>query len=495
MSVRRLCTRGYSAWLTVQLLAVCLSFPAYGAREIDRLVRPSAVAFDSAGRILITDWERRELLRYDSDDGGVEVFGDAGDLQLKLPLGLGLGPDDTIYVADAGLRTVLSFDAAGRYLGAFGSAENLTNPADVAVSPDGSRLFVADSRAHRIVAIDRASGEVASSFGLEGEGPGEFRFPTSLAFGSDERLYVADQENSRIQIFSPEGEFLEEFGGAATGMKTLDKPRDVAFDESGAIYVADFGHETVHVFNPDLSSRGRIGERGRGKGRFRGVSGVAVRGESLAVVDEQGGRLHLLRALPGLRAAEPKPLPAAVEVLSPQPEAAPGTTAIEVAAPGAPTEIPEAPTIAAPEAMAEEAEPAEIAPEATTPEAIAPLFEPPVEPDSDAVLAAVEAWAAAWSSQDAERYLSFYSARFVPEGGLSRRDWEQQRGERLERPRFIRVLVESPRVVSLGRETARVSFLQTYASDRFSDRVRKTLDLVLEGGEWRIERERVGEAL
>jgi hypothetical protein len=65
------------------------------------------------------------------------------------------------------------------------------------------------------------------------------------------------------------------------------------------------------------------------------------------------------------------------------------------------------------------------------------------------------------------------------------------RRQRVAAPSFIEVEID-PATMTV-RETvpdeASVTFTQRYRSDRFSDTVEKTLDLVREAGAWRIRRE------
>jgi tetratricopeptide (TPR) repeat protein len=122
----------------------------------------------------------------------------------------------------------------------------------------------------------------------------------------------------------------------------------------------------------------------------------------------------------------------------------------------------------------------------------APTPLPPTAADNPAaapVVDAVKAWAAAWASRDVDGYLASYSSGFQPEGGLSRSDWEAQRRTRISAAKKITVKVLSP-LVSLPDEThARVKFVQDYTSDSFSDRTSKTLELINEGGSWKITSE------
>ncbi|MFQ5349299.1 MAG: hypothetical protein ACE5EG_02520, partial [Thermoanaerobaculia bacterium] len=205
----------------------------------DRLRKPYAVAFDGRGRILVTDWGTAAIIRYDRDEGKMDVLGTRGALRLKQPLGISVGPDDSIFVADPGLGRVVRFDPEGKLLAAYGREGDLVNPVDAVVAPDGERLFVADSKAHRILVFDLATGDIRASFGEKGSAEGQFAFPTSLAFGPAENLYVVDQINGRVQVFDGQGDFLDTFGELGVGFGAFARPKGVAVDEVGLIYVTD----------------------------------------------------------------------------------------------------------------------------------------------------------------------------------------------------------------------------------------------------------------
>lgn len=99
-------------------------------------------------------------------------------------------------------------------------------------------------------------------------------------------------------------------------------------------------------------------------------------------------------------------------------------------------------------------------------------------------------WAAAWASQDVDRYLAFYAPEFVPESGVSRATWARQRNDRLTRPEFIRIDVEGIQVLDEEGQSPRTVFTQTYTSDTFSDQVTKSLTWIRREGTWRIVTER-----
>jgi ketosteroid isomerase-like protein len=118
----------------------------------------------------------------------------------------------------------------------------------------------------------------------------------------------------------------------------------------------------------------------------------------------------------------------------------------------------------------------------------------PAKPDAserDEVLAQVNGWAKAWTAQNVESYLGYYSQQFEPPKGLSRKAWADERRARIEGKGRIRVEVGSPEVVVNGN-TAKVTFRQTYESDRLTARSRKTLVLIKNGGKWQIKQESSG---
>ena len=86
-------------------------------------------------------------------------------------------------------------------------------------------------------------GEFLAAWGSSGLDPGQFRVPTSIAIDIDGNFYVAEVDNSRVQIFSPEGEYISEL---APGV--LSSPHGLAFDSNGDLYVGDTGNGLVRKF-------------------------------------------------------------------------------------------------------------------------------------------------------------------------------------------------------------------------------------------------------
>ncbi len=261
----------------------------------DWLKRPFAVIFDHHGRIIVSDSGLGALFRFDLNGKRLDVFGTTGGFRLKNPMGLALASDGVIFVADVGLKKVVSFDAEGNVKQSYGKEGELVNPTDVAVSPDGSKIYVADSKAHKIVVFDRNSGALLTTFGGRGEKEGEFGFPTSLAFSATGELIVVDQLNARVQVFTPTGEYLTHFGGRGVAYGNFVRPKDVAVSEDGLLYVTDAAFSNVQIFNSELQLLTFVGEAGTQPGQFRNAGGVATFKDEFAVVDQLGARVEVFR--------------------------------------------------------------------------------------------------------------------------------------------------------------------------------------------------------
>jgi len=180
-------------------------------------------------------------------------------------------------------------------------------------------------------------------------------------------------------------------------------------------------------------------------------------------------------------AAKAAPAPVPVQAPAPAPAAAPAKPAPAPAVVVAPVAAPAAAPVPAKEPV--KAAPKEPATEPTKAVAMG---------DEDAVIKAVERWAAAWSNNDVDAYLSRYAANFKTPDGEPRKTWEAERRSRIAKPRKIEVKIEAPKVTFKDPGTASVSFRQHYRSNTFKASSGKTLIMIKSGDKWLIQQELVG---
>jgi len=128
-----------------------------------------------------------------------------------------------------------------------------TVPHGLSVDHNG-RLWATDVAQHRVFRIDPAGAgkvELTLGSGQPGGGPRAFRAPTDVAVDARTgRVFVADgYGNSRVAVFSYDGVFEREWGSAGSADGQFRVPHSIAIDRRGLVYVADRENSRVQVFD------------------------------------------------------------------------------------------------------------------------------------------------------------------------------------------------------------------------------------------------------
>lgn len=213
------------------------------------LIDPVATAFDGAGNIYVLDQRRAKIVVFNRANGlptrdiGAEGSGNG---KLLAPEALAISPGGTIYVADTGNQRIARFTAGGQPLSDFDIEGS--SPRGVAVSADGSRLYVSTAGDNRIRAYNTLTGDELAEFGGIGTKIGKLVSPGQIALDAAGDVWVADRGNSRVQEFGPEGERLAAFGSRGTGPGQFLRPVGIAVDCHGTVTVADTENNRVQSF-------------------------------------------------------------------------------------------------------------------------------------------------------------------------------------------------------------------------------------------------------
>src|ERR1035437_9052043 len=108
-------------------------------------------------------------------------------------------------------------------------------------------LYISDGYGNARVHRFAADGRHITSWGQPGSGPGEFNLPHGIAVDSSGRVYIADRENSRVQIFTANGAFLKSWDW-------VSRPTDIFIDDQDFIHIAELAWSKRVLMQPHYNS-------------------------------------------------------------------------------------------------------------------------------------------------------------------------------------------------------------------------------------------------
>ena len=156
------------------------------------------------------------------------------------------------------------------------------------------RLYVTDEHEHTISVFD-SSGKFLAKWGAFGCGDGELNGPAGIAINANGQVYIADQHNNRVQVFTTDGRYLSQWGGEGSGDGQFNLPWGISLDSQGNVYVADWRNDRIQKFDTEGRFLAGFGESGDGDGQFHRPSGVAVDQQGYIYVADWGNeRIQVL---------------------------------------------------------------------------------------------------------------------------------------------------------------------------------------------------------
>jgi sugar lactone lactonase YvrE len=256
---------------------------------------PASVAFDSKGHLFVLNRGPQPLMEFDENQKFIRAFGEP----LRRAHGFRLDDAGNFWITDVGAHFVEKLDPQGKVLLLLGTkgqagvwdeatgSRLLNEPNDLAFSRNGD-IFLVEGHSPgkgdpRVLKFDK-NGTFLKTWGGEGSAPGKFNVAHGIAVDAQGRLWIADRENQRIQIFDQDGTFLEQ-------MKYAGLPCSFQIGDQNIFMVNGF---TGQLLKMDLSGKvlAVTGKPGKGLGEFGEAHFVAVSPRGEIYVADTTGRLH-----------------------------------------------------------------------------------------------------------------------------------------------------------------------------------------------------------
>lgn len=265
------------------------------------LNHPTDITFDAAGNYWLTAWHNWKLKEFDAvtlnmvaKAGTSQGFSGDGGLcdtaKLNFPSSTVFDGSGNIYFSDAGNQRIRRIDAVTKTITTFagsgvkgfadgnGTAAQFSMPVGtnavpggkIAISNDKHWLYCADTENHRLRKIDLTTGDVITvagtgTAGSAGDGgaasAAQLNYPTDVAVGPDDAIYIADSHNNTVRKIDTSGNIWTIAGipgvagysdnaTTATSAK-LNNPSGVWVTSNNTLFIADtYNHQVKKVHNP-----------------------------------------------------------------------------------------------------------------------------------------------------------------------------------------------------------------------------------------------------
>lgn len=257
------------------------AWPASSVLSTVLIALPTVTVFDGRMGRILSEW-------------GANAF--------AMPHGLTVDARGHVWLTDVALQQVYEYSRDGHLLMTLGThgvagddSTHFNRPTEVAVARDGS-FYVSDGYRNTRIMKFSPKGKFLFQWGTPGDKPGQFNLPHCVKFDREDRVYVCDRSNARIQVFDAQGHFLAQWKGAGIG-----RPYDLAIAPNGSVLIADGGDQPeappdrsgVAVVGLDGKVMDRLGRWGNYDGEFEMAHDIAVGpGGAVYVGDITGKRIQ-----------------------------------------------------------------------------------------------------------------------------------------------------------------------------------------------------------
>ena len=217
---------------------------------------PACLTFDPDGALLVG--LRKSVEVY--DQGGQLLQTLAIDERRTWVTSIAAWSDDR-FVADAGNRRVLRYDASGERVGEIIGEDQqpgipkLSVPSphlDLVAGADGN-LWMTNPGRRSIQVLSRSDGSMVASWDRRGNDVAGFLGccnPTDIALLPDDRVVTAEKGLPRVKVYSGDGELLSVVAGPDT-FRSGTAGIDVATDSSGRVAVLDPKRRVVRLYEEE----------------------------------------------------------------------------------------------------------------------------------------------------------------------------------------------------------------------------------------------------
>jgi len=236
----------------------------------------SGVAIDKQENVWVFNRGSHPVIQLDRNGNFLQAW---PDVVIKSSHGISVDAEGNIWCVDVKGHVVIKYNTEGRVLMILGNRQGtpgnndshdaFNEPTGVAFGKNGD-LYISDGYVNsRVIKFNR-DGEYITHWGRKGTGDGEFNLVHDVCLDSEEKVYVADRANSRVQIFDTNGKFLGKW-------TDVGQPWGLAYSrKENCVYMADGLNNRIVRLSLDGQIQGVLGSYGKTPGKLDFAHNIAI---------------------------------------------------------------------------------------------------------------------------------------------------------------------------------------------------------------------------
>lgn len=213
--------------------------------KVQQLPYPIRIRMNSKNEIYALDGKQRRIIHLSPEGifkGYIEP--DIPSPASYIPRGFDIDEKDNIYILDVLSERVLVLNPEGKYQKHIKFPKDYGFFSDISIDFKGNILLI-DS----INAMVFFAAKDSESFSPLSKSLKEYmRFPTSLTTDMRGRIYLVDRNGGQIIILSHEGSFLGWLSSMGWKEGLLNYPSQLCINSNGEVFIADTNNSRIQIF-------------------------------------------------------------------------------------------------------------------------------------------------------------------------------------------------------------------------------------------------------
>jgi DNA-binding beta-propeller fold protein YncE len=217
------------------------------AIKLPQLLHPVRVQLNSKGDIYVLDGKQRKILHLTPEGAFVAYLdpqGMSGSGNLAIT-SFKIDAADNLYLVDISQGRVLVLDPAGKLVRQIDFPKVYGFVSDLAVTPGGDILLLDSVNA--VVFVAKKDSTLFTP--LTGSMREYMNFATYIAAGKAGEFYLVDQDGGAIVVMGLDGSFLGRQLGLGWKNGLLYYPTQICINKNGEFFIADRNNSRVQMFD------------------------------------------------------------------------------------------------------------------------------------------------------------------------------------------------------------------------------------------------------